>query len=102
MRKKRIIVMVATGIVVVAIAGSGWIYGVVSKNSQIAKNNELATLQTTFTQQYGGQAVIKQLVSPQKVYAALWTDSAGASHISWNIGGLWVTVYNSSANITSP
>lgn len=75
--------------------GSGWVYNLVSSNRQLIKSNEMATLQTTFVQQYGSGAVIKQLVSPEKVYAALWSDGEGVSHVSWNIGGLWVTVYNS-------
>jgi hypothetical protein len=73
-----------------------------NRNSRITRDSEeRATLQTTFAQQYGGEATIKQLVSPDKVYAALWTDSSGVTHVSWNIGGLWVTVY-SSGNATAP
>jgi hypothetical protein len=62
----------------------------------------MAVLQTTFVQQYGGQATIKQLVSPDKVYAAVWIGEDGLSHVSWNIGGLWVTVWNSEKSTSAP
>lgn len=74
---------------------SGWVFNVVKSRSN-ARANEFAALQSTFNQQYGTDGVtIKQLVSPKKVYVAVWTSKDGASHVSWNIGGLWVTVFSS-------
>ncbi len=98
---KKVLGIVGIVLVLIALASSGWIYNIMHQNSQLLRGNEMATLQTTFVQQYGSQATIQQLVSPDKVYAALWTDGEGISHVSWNIGGLWVTVY-SSRDTTAP
>ena len=87
---------------IVVIMSVGYLSYTIGKNRQTAENSEMLNLQTTFVQQYGSEAVINQMVSPDKVYAALWTDSEGVAHVSWNIGGLWVTVWNSSSNITAP
>ena len=95
MKIKKTLWIVVAVIIMIALTSSGWVFNVVNQNNQLLQSNEMATLQTTFVQQYGGEATITQLVSPDKVYAALWTDGAGASHISWNIGGLWVTVWDS-------
>jgi len=100
MKGKKVIGIVAGVIVLVGLISSGWVYGIVSKNAQLVKGNEMASLQTTFVQQYGSGATIKQLVSPDKVYAALWSDAEGNSHVSWNVGGLWVTVW--STPVTTP
>ncbi len=94
MKSKRTLGIVAAVIIFLAIGSSGWVYNIVNKNNQLLRTNEMSALQVTFVQQYGSQAVIKQLVSPDKVYAALWSDGDGISHVSWNIGGLWVTVYS--------
>jgi len=94
-------VVVILAIIIVA-GGSFWGYTKVKGNNDAKTNNELATLQATFVQQYGNQAIIKQLVSPDKVYAALWSDSDNISHVSWNIGGLWVTVFSSGTSIPTP
>ncbi len=82
--------------IIIVAGGSFYGYTTVKGNNDAKLNNELGTLQTTFVQQYGNQAVIKQLVAPTKVYAALWVGSDNISHVSWNLGGLWVTVWNSS------
>ncbi len=92
--KRRSLWIILGIVVLVALASSGWIYNVVQSNKD-AKSRELAALQTTFVQQYGGKAIIKQMVSPDKVYAAIWVSEDGITHVSWNIGGLWVTVFNS-------
>ena len=95
MKNRRVIGILIAVVVLLALTSSGWIYNMVSRSSQLAQSNEMATLQATFTQLYGNDAVITQLVSPEKVYAAMWTDGNGTTHVSWNIGGLWVTVWNS-------
>ncbi len=100
MKKKTLWVVVAV-VVFVALSSSGWVYNLVKAN-QDAKGRELATLQTTFVQQYGGQAVIKQMVSPDRVYAAIWVSEDGVTHVSWNIGGLWVTVWSSLSATPTP
>ncbi len=99
--RKTIWIIVAV-IIIVTLASSGWIYNIVVKNNQLLESNEIASLQTTFVQQYGSEAVIKQLVSPDKVYAALWTDKSGVAHVSWNIGGLWVMVYTGEVPSSTP
>lgn len=87
---------IAAGILLLlAFTSSGWIYNVVRKSAQLEASNEQMALRATFLQQYGNQAIIKQLVSPKKVYSVFWTDEAGINHVSWNIGGLWVMVYSS-------
>ncbi len=96
--KKRILVVLGI-VILMAVTASGWTYNVVKSRSD-AKATEAAILQQTFLQQYGDTAVIKQLVSPDRVYAALWTDGDGIQHVSWNIGGLWLTVY--SGNPSTP
>lgn len=88
---------------VIVVAGGSFLgYNYVKGNNDAKTNNEMAVLQTTFVQQYGSKAIIKQLVSPTKVYAALWTGEDGISHVSWNIGGLWVSVWNSPSPTPSP
>ncbi len=94
MKGKRILWTIVLGIAVVLVTGSGWGY-VMIKDRENARNTEMAILLQTFVQQYGDKAVIKQLVSPTNVYAAAWVDSDNVTRVSWNIGGLWVTVYNS-------
>lgn len=88
--------------IVIVIGGSFWGYNYVKGNNDAKINNEMATLQTTFVQQYGSSAVIKQLVSPTKVYAALWVGADNISHVSWNIGGLWCVVWSSGNPASSP
>ncbi len=100
--KRKILWIVVGVILVIMLTGSGWVYNIVKSNSLLIQNNEMATLQTTFVQQYGSQASIKQLVAPEKVYAALWTDANGDSHISWNIGGMWAVLWSCSSKVTSP
>lgn len=95
MKVRKLIWIPLVVIAAICLASSGFIYNALRENSQSANSNELANLQVTFLQQYGSDATIKQLVCPDKVYAAAWTSSDGATHISWNIGGLWVTVYSS-------
>jgi hypothetical protein len=91
--KKRIITIVAV-ILVIAIAGSGWGY-YFAKSRQSAKDLELTNLQSSFSQWYGTDGItVTQIVSPSKVYAASWTSKDGATHVSWSIGGVWVTVIN--------
>ena len=102
MKIKKILWIVVGVIILIVFTSSGWVYNIVNKNNQLLKSSEMANLQTTFVQQYGGEAAIKQLVSPDKVYAALWSDADGISHVSWNIGGLWVTVYSSSEPAVVP
>lgn len=102
MKSKKTWLIVVGVVILIILIGSGWVYNIVKENGKLASNNELATLQTTFVQQYGNQATIKQLVSPDKVYAALWSDGDGISHVSWNIGGLWVSVWSGSPPNTTP
>ena len=95
------IVTVILAIILIA-GGSLWGYTTIKGNNdakvaqlKLQSDNEMATLQTTFVQQYGNGAIIKQLVAPTKVYAALWTGTDNVSHVSWNLGGIWVVVWNS-------
>ncbi len=95
---------VVIGVLVLAVIGttSGLIYNMVKSNSETATKAEMSQLQTTFVQQYGSKAVIKELVAPEKVYAALWSDGDGISHVSWNIGGVWAVVWSSPAPTPTP
>lgn len=99
---KKVLWIVMGVIIVIALSSSGWVYNIVNRNNELVRGNEMATLQTTFVQQYGSGAVIKQLVSPNKVYAAMWTDADGISHVSWNIGGVWAVVWSSPSPTTAP
>ncbi len=99
--KKRILQVVIWVIAMVVLTGSGWVYNIIKEKNN-ASNEELAVLQSTFTQQYGEGAIIEKLVSPDKVYAAMWSGSDGITYVSWNIGGLWVTVYSSQEQVTTP
>lgn len=91
--KKRIMWVILV-IILLAVASSGWIINTVRSRDN-AKDKELATLTSAFNQQYGTDGItIKQIVSPEKVYVAVWTNKDGATQVSWNIGGLWVTVYS--------
>lgn len=99
---KKIVCIVLGVIVLVALAGSGWIYNILADNAQLARNEETVALQVTFLQQYGNQAKIEQLVSPDKVYSVFWSDGEGYTHVSWNIGGLWVTVWDSGKPASAP
>ncbi len=85
--------IIALVVVALVIGGSGWAFNVVQDNRK-DKAAEALVLQQTFIQQYGEQAKIEQLVSPSRVFAAMWEDAAGVYHISWNVGGLWVTVWS--------
>ena len=84
-----------TAVFIVA-ASSGWAFNFwkARQNTAVVSNQELSILQNAFVQQYGDKAVIKQVVSPNRVFAALWTDENNVTHVSWNIGGIWTTVYN--------
>lgn len=99
--KKRILWSI-TILALVAAASSGWIFNTVQDRSE-ARDRELATLQSAFAKQYGTDGItITQLVSPDKVYVAVWTDKDGTTHVSWNIGGLWVTVFSGDIPTTTP
>ncbi len=88
---------------IIIVAGGSFLgYNYVKGNNDAKLNNELGTLQTTFVQQYGNKAVIKQLVAPTKVYAALWVGSDNISRVSWNIGGIWVQVWSGNPPTPSP
>ena len=102
MNSKKILWIVAGIIILLVLTSSGWVYNLVRSNSELVQSNELATLQTTFIQQYGSQATIQRLVSPDKVYAAMWTDSNGISHVSWCVGGVWAIVWSSPSSTPSP
>lgn len=88
MQKKTILITMAV-IVLVAVSSSGWVYNII----HASRVNELTVLNNTFRQQYGIEAVIKQIVSPKKVYAVSWTAD-GYNNISWSIGGIWVKIYS--------
>lgn len=98
--KKKILTVVAVTLVV-ALAGSGWFYNF-AMDRKSAKDLELAQLNSSFIQQYSKDATVKQLTSQSKVYTAVWTDKDGTTHVSWNIGGLWVTVYSGTVPETTP
>lgn len=91
--KKRILWSIAV-VVLLCVASSGWILNTV-QNRENAREKELATLMSAFNQQYGTDGItIKQVISPDKVYVAVWTDKDSVTHVSWNMAGIWVTVYN--------
>ncbi len=88
--KKRIAWVAVGVIIILAAASSGWVYNIIAKNNELMKANELANVMATFTQEYGNQVIVDQLVSPEKVYAARWrSTSDNITRISWNIGGVW-------------
>jgi len=88
-------------LILVATAVSGWTITFI-KNREATKDKELVALQSSFAKQYGTDGItVTQLVSPDKVYAAVWTDKDGLSHVSWNIGGIWVTVYSGDTEDTT-
>ncbi len=91
-------ILVGAGVVLlIALIASGWGYSLY-KDRQNTKALELVQLNTSFAQQYGTDGItIKQFAQPDKVYTAVWTSKDGAAHISWNIGGYWVTIYNGTA-----
>ena len=93
-KKKEMVAVIAGGIIALALCVSGWVYTAIEAHNN-AKDKELATLTSAFSQQYGTDGItIKQIVSPEKVYVAVWTNKDGTTNVSWNIGGLWVTVYS--------
>ena len=93
------IAWISVSLLILAVTASGWIYSNIDNQSD---KDAVKMLNTTFVQQYGNQAIVKEMVAPEQVYAALWTDPEGVSHVSWNIGGLWVTVWNSSQPTPAP
>jgi len=94
MTKKQLICMSIAGVFALVAISSGWIYAAIESRSD-AKEKELATLTSSFSQQYGTDGItITQMVSPDKVYVAVWTDKDGTTHVSWNMAGIWVTVWN--------
>ncbi len=99
--KKRILQVIVWVIVIIALTSSGWVYNIIKDKNEV-DDNKLAELQSTFIQQYGESAVMGKIVSPDRVYAAMWSDGEGVTYVSWNIGGLWVTVYSSQEQVTTP
>jgi hypothetical protein len=92
---KRKLIWYGSITVLVVLVLSGWIFYFIQHQNEV-KAEELTLLQTSFNTQYGTDGIkILQFAAPDKVYAASWTSKDGATHISWNIGGIWVTVYNS-------
>lgn len=97
--KKRILWSIAI-VVLLVVSSSGWIFYTVQNRSD-AREKELTTLASSFNQQYGTDGItIKQMVSPDKVYVAVWTSKDGTTHVSWSIGGIWVTVWNGEISTT--
>ncbi len=95
MKAKRILLIVLLTTILIIFTASGWVYNIWVKNAQLIESQEMATIQASFVQQYGSGATINQLVAPDKVYAAAWTDGDGLSHVSWNIGGVWAVIWTS-------
>jgi hypothetical protein len=88
--------LISLGLAILVVIMSVFLFARLNKTQSDAKaNEEMQALQTTFVQSYGSKAVIKQMASPEKVYAALWTDENGIGHVSWNIGGVWAIVWSS-------
>ncbi len=91
---KKVVIWVIGVIVVLSLIGSGWVYSY-CRNRNSALDRELATLTATFNQQYGTDGIkVNQMLANKKVYTAVWESKDGATHISWNVGGLWVTVWD--------
>ena len=90
MKVKKIVWIIVGIVVAIALVSSGWVYNVIRTH----RADELSNLRSTFIQQYGTEATINMLVSPKKVYAVSWTSADGYNNISWNIGGIWLTVYS--------
>jgi hypothetical protein len=98
--KKRIL-WVVVSLILVAVASSGWVFNTIQTRNNV-REKELETLMSAFNLQYGTDGItIKQLVSPKNVYVAAWTSKDGIAHVSWNIGGIWVTVYSAPINSTT-
>ena len=95
MKGRKVAVIIVSVIILLCLISSGWVYNLVRSNSELIESNEMATIQATFVQQYGSGATINQLVSPDKVYAAVWTDEDGKTHVSWSIAGVWAVVWSS-------
>lgn len=89
---KRKVITAVVIILAVMLAGSGWFYNF-ARSRKSAEDLEMAQLNSSFIQQYSKDATVKQLTSQSKVYVAIWTDKDNVIHVSWNVGGLWVTVY---------
>lgn len=91
MNKK--LLMILAIVIIVAGATSGWVFNFI-KSQKYARDKELTAVQSSFDRQYGIDGItIMQMVSPKKVYAVSWKSKDGLSHVSWNIGGIWVMVY---------
>jgi hypothetical protein len=80
-------------VLMLACTASGWIYSALNSRQQIS-NSLLHELNQSFIQSYGTNITINKLVSPDRVFAALCEDESGNTFVSWNIGGLWVTVWD--------
>ena len=80
----------------ITITCSGWGYYYYRSEAD-RKNIELASISNAFVQQYGSDAVIKQFVIPDRVYAATWEDKNKVTHLSWCIAGYWFEVGRSQA-----
>ena len=92
LKNKKIVCGVIGVIVLVAIC-SGVVFLLVKNHYN--KADELANLQATFSQQIGTDGItIKQMLRADKVYTAVWESSDGKAHVSWNVSGLWATVWN--------
>ena len=85
-------------ILILGVASSGWLYYYLKTRNDKDLAESIA-LNNSFVQQYGQDAKVLQLVIPDKVYAVSWEDGDKTTHVSWNIGGLWVEVWNNKKNI---
>jgi len=98
---RRLFTLVGIILAVLILSGSGW--GYMSWKTNRDNNKTLmATLDAQFQQQYGTTNVtIKQFMRAKITYVAVWTDGKN-TNVSWNVGGLWVTVYSQSIASTTP
>lgn len=96
MQKYKWLSIALASIILVGLIAGGYFY--FKHQDNIKHNNEIMNLNTSFIQQYGSKVTIKQMVAPQKVYAALWIDADGIDHVSWNIGGVWAVVWSATTH----
>ena len=85
----------------IALGASSW--GFVSiRNRNVTNEAIMQSLDSSFAQQYGTTGItVKQFMASSKVYVVVWQDAKN-TNVSWNIGGLWVTVYAQPMTSSTP
>jgi hypothetical protein len=89
--KNKLLIIIGI-IILLAISALGWIFVGITSDNRLS-DNEINALKISFIQTYGDNVTINQLISPDRIYAALCKDTKGNLFISWNVGGYWITVW---------